>query len=365
MDFTLSLTHDCPLSCSYCYAGEKKNVSISKKTVDKAVEFLFKQEFDKLEFGFFGGEPLLEWDLLKYSTEKIKEMAKERKIATKQTITTNGVLLTPEKINWLKKERFYMVISIDGNQKMHNQHRVFKGGMGSFDSVIFGLKLLQKEYKIGEYAINIVITPLNIKYFSESIIELYHNYSIEDFIIAIDFTSNWDDYSNIWKEEFEKVGDFYLKIYQKGENITISFLDDKIKTGINGGYDRCKTCSFGVNEIVVAPSGNLYPCERLISNDLDENMIIGNVFNGFDLEKKRFLLKNRGNRNQECKSCKLQPRCINFCGCTNYMMTKSINLTSGTLCFNEKLSIKVADRVASILYKERNPLFLKNFYNIF
>ncbi|MBN2695633.1 radical SAM protein [bacterium] len=364
MNFTLSLTHNCNLSCSYCYAGEKKQISISKEVIDKAIDFLFEQSFNKLEFGFFGGEPLLEWELLKYSTERIKTIAGKKGIKTKQTITTNGTLLTPEKVEWLKKERFYMVISLDGDREMNDCHRVFNNGIGAFDSIIDSLKMLQKEYKHGEYAINMVLTPQNIKYFSKSIIELYNKYSIQDFNIAVDFSSDWDDYTDIWESEFEKVGDIYLNYFREGKNIDISFLEDKIKTGISGGYDRCNMCSFGANEIIVAPSGNIYPCERVISDDLDQNMIIGNVFSGFDIKKRSFLLNKRGNSNEECKSCKLQPRCINFCGCTNYMMTKSIDLTSGTLCYNEKLSIKIADKVASTLFKEENSLFLKKFYHI-
>jgi uncharacterized protein len=362
MNFTLSLTHDCQFRCTYCYAGDKIKKIMPKETIDKSIEFLFTHEFEKLEFGFFGGEPLLEWEKIIYATKKIEEIASQKNIKTNRTITTNGTLLTEENVKWLKENLFYMVISLDGNELMHNTHRKYANGAGTFKDVINGLKNLQKYYKNKEYSINLVVTPQNVKYLSDSVKYLYLEHNIEDIAIADDLYSDWDDYAQIWENEYKKIGDFYIEMFRKDKFIKISFIEDKIATGIKGGYDACKTCSFGENEVIVAPSGNLYPCERLIGNDNDQEMIIGNVFNGYDIKKKFNLLKLRGNTNEECKTCELKPRCMNFCGCTNYTVTKSINTAFGTLCFNQKLSIEVADYVSETLYNEKNPLFMKEFY---
>jgi len=360
--FTLSLTHDCQFRCNYCYAGKKINKVMTTETIDKSIEFLFQHKFTELEYGFFGGEPLLEWDKLKYATLKIENIAKEKGIKLNRTITTNGALLTEEKVKWLKERLFYMVISIDGNEKMHNTHRKFADGKGTFKTVIKGLKNLQKHYKNKEYSINLVVTPQNVKYLSESVKNLFLEHNIMDIGLSSDLYNNWDKDGDIWESEYKKVGDFYLEMFRQDKLIKISFIDDKIATGIKGAYDACKTCSFGESEVIVAPSGNLFPCERLIGDDNDENMIIGNVYTGYDIKKKFDLLKQRGNTNKECKTCELKPRCMNFCGCTNYTMTNSINTTDGTLCFHEKMSIKIADEVSVQLFEERNPLFMKEFY---
>ena len=77
--FTLSLTHDCQFRCNYCYAGKKVDKTMTDETIDKSIEFLFQHEgIKKLEYGFFGGEPLLEWEKLKYATQKIEKIAKEK-----------------------------------------------------------------------------------------------------------------------------------------------------------------------------------------------------------------------------------------------------------------------------------------------
>jgi len=362
-NFTLSLTHDCSFRCNYCYAGKKKDKVMTIDTIDKSIEFLFENKFKKLEYGFFGGEPLLEWEKIKYATEKIENLVKEKNIKANKTITTNGVLLTEEKVIWLKENLFYMVISLDGNELMHNTHRLYANKNRTFKDVIKGLKNLQKHYDNDEYSINMVVTPQNVKYLSESVKYLYNELGIKDISIADNLYADWDDYAQIWKSEYKKIGKFFIKMFREDKFIKISFIEDKIKTAIKGGYNACETCSFGENEIIVAPSGNLYPCERLIGDDNDLNMIIGNVYSGYDIKKKLNLLNLRGNTNEECKNCELKPRCMNFCGCTNYTVTKSINTTFGTLCFNQKMSIEIADDVSNILFKERNPLFMKEFYN--
>ena len=363
MNFTLSLTHDCQFRCSYCYAGEKIKKVMSETTIDKAINFLFTHKFSKLEFGFFGGEPLLEWENIQYATKKIEKIASERNIKTNRTITTNGALLTEEKVKWLREHAFYMVISLDGNESMHNTHRKYANGEGTFNDVIKGLKNLQKYYGSKEYSVNLVVTPQNVKYLSDSIRYLYTKLGITDIALADDLYSDWDDYAEIWEKEYKKIADFYIEMFRKDNFIKISFIDDKIATGIKGGYDACKTCSFGENDVIVAPSGNLYPCERLIANDDNDEMIIGNIFTGYDIKKKFNLLKLRGNTNEECKTCEYKPRCMNFCGCTNYTVTKSINTAFGTLCFNQKMSIETADYVSETLYAEKNPLFMKIFYD--
>jgi len=361
--FTLSLTHNCQFRCNYCYTGRKIEKVMTTETINKSIEFLFKDEtIKKLEYGFFGGEPLLEWEKIKYATEKIEKIAKEKNIKVNRTITTNGALLTEEKVKWLHDNLFYMVVSLDGNEAMHNTHRKFCDGTGTYKEVINGLKNLQKYYKNKEYSINIVITPQNVEYLSDSVKEIYLELGVEDIGLSSDLYSNWDDYALTWEREYKKLGDFFLEMYRSDRFIKMSFIDDKIATGIKGAYDPCKTCTFGENEVIVAPSGNLYPCERLIGDDNDENMIIGNVYTGYDFKKKFNLLNLRGNTNEECDTCELKPRCMNFCGCTNYTMTKSINKTNGTLCFHEKMSIKIADNISNQLFKEKNPLFMKEFY---
>ena len=360
MTIFFSLTHNCQLRCNYCYAGEKISKSMSKETLLKAINFAFDRVIKKLEFGFFGGEPLLEWELLKFATLKIEDIATQKNIKLVKTITTNAILLNEEKSKWLREHAFYVVVSIDGNKLMHNTHRVYADGSGSFENIKKSILILQKYYSTGEYCTNSVITPQNIKYLNDSVAYLFENLNVNNIHLAVNYFAKWEENTNSYIEIFNKLGDYIIKQYQDNREITIDILENKIKSAIE---NSCSVCGFAEQKIGVASSGTLYPCERLIGDDTKE-LSIGDVFNGFDFSKRAKLIAQRGNTNPECQTCPVKNRCTNNCGCTNYTLTKSINRTDGVVCFFQKLFIEVADRVASTLYQEKNRVFIDKFYDI-
>ena len=331
---------------------------MSRETVSQAINFTLKMPMKKLEFGFFGGEPLMEWELFQYATYLIEKETKQRDIELIKTFTTNGILLTPKKVQWLKTHGFYIVVSIDGNRQMHNTHRRYANNEESFHEVKQGIIELQKLYKNGEYAVISVVTPENISYMRESVEYLHQELKIRDIHLAVNYFTKWNENTEEYTKLYHSVGKYVIEQYQKGNEIHLDIIDDKIKTAIESS---CSSCSFGELKIAVAPSGNIYPCERLIGEDT-EALSIGNVYSGFDHSKRNKLISQRGNSDEECKTCPLKERCSNSCGCTNYTLTESINSTNGVVCFFQKLFIEVADNVASTLYAEKNELFLQKFY---
>lgn len=359
MTLFFSLTHNCQLRCNYCYAGEKIHRSMSKETLLKAIDFAFRIPMKKLEFGFFGGEPLMEWELLKFATLKIENIATQKNIELVKTVTTNGILLNDKKSKWLREHAFYVVVSIDGNEAMHNMHRVYADSTGTFQDVKNSILTLQKYYSSGEYSINSVITPQNILHLNDSVAYLFEDLKVDKIRLAIDYFANWQEATEQYREIFNKLGVYVIEQYRQNRDISVNILDEKIRSAIE---NSCAACGFGEQKIGVAPSGTLYPCERLIGDDTGE-LAMGDVFNGFDALKRANLIAQRGNINTECQTCSLKSRCINTCGCTNYNLTGSINTTNGVVCFFQKLFIEVADRVASTLYQEKNRLFLEKFYN--
>jgi uncharacterized protein len=150
---------------------------------------------------------------------------------------------------------------------------------------------------------------------------------------------------DIWREQYERIGEYVIRSYGKGVPISVSFIDRKIEATLD---EHCRICSFGEMEIAVAPSGNIYPCERLIGDDTGE-VSLGNVHSGFDIPKRQEILRARGCAYSECETCEIQTRCQNSCGCTNYSLSGSINMPTPILCFNEKLSISIADNVSEHL----------------
>ncbi len=358
MNFFISLTHACQLRCNYCYAGDKFHKNIDFQTLDSAIDFIISKVQSGFGLGFFGGEPLLEWEKLQYATQKLEKLAEKKGINFSKTLTTNGLLLNEEKLNWLKEHNFFLVISIDGNNLMHNTHRLYPNGGGSFKNVKAAVIEAVKIFDAEKFSTITVVTPKNIAYLSDSIEYLHHNLGVKRIRLSVDYFALWkDDVSDILAE-FQKIKQYILKCYRNGDNIYLDIIDEKIKTHIE---NSCFKCRFGEFKIGIAPSGNLYPCERLIGEDTGV-LAIGTVQKGFDGEALANIIASRGNNNQECKECVYKNRCVNSCGCTNYLLTGDIALTGGSVCFFQKLFIESADEIANILYKEKNRLFLSKFY---
>jgi uncharacterized protein len=313
---------------------------------------------ERLEFGLFGGEPLLEWELFQYATEYVERRALETDTKLIKTVTTNGVLLDREKVDWLREHAYFVVVSIDGNAQMHGTHRVYADGNSSFEEVKQAIATLQEVYTDTEYCVISVVTPQNIVHLVDSVKYLYEELHIQNIHLSVDYFGAWGEETELYTQIYHAIGAYVIEQFRAGREIRIDFIEDKVKAQILEG---CTACSFGELKLGIAPSGNIYPCERLIGED-DGTLCIGNVHEGFDTQARNQVLQTRGNVDIECQTCPVQSRCVNHCGCTNHYLTGSINTTGGTLCFFQKLMIEVADEVANTLYAERNRLFLERFY---
>jgi uncharacterized protein len=326
-----------------------------------AVDFAFSFGAPKLQLGFFGGEPLIEWGLLVESTAQAQHLAERNGTELKKTVTTNGTLLSPDHVDWLADNGFYPALSLDGNRAMHDATRPFCNGRSSFDRTVKGLRLLKERFP--EIEVIIVPDPANVEHMAESVQYLVEEEGVLRVSINPNFYTEWDDVSlGQWKAAFEQIGELYLKRHRSGEPFAMNFIDSKVITRLKNGYECRDRCNFGEREIAVAPSGRLYPCERLIGEDIDQAMSIGDIFNGFDEKKRASVLASRGNVNGECIGCEYRTRCMNWCCCINYTLTGAIDQTDGIVCFHERAAIEVADRVAGQLFEERNPAFLQRFY---
>jgi uncharacterized protein len=361
MDVSLALTHDCNLACRYCYAGTKRACSMPWETAAAALTFAFGFRTPKLQLGFFGGEPLLEWDLLRRCTEHAGRLASEHGVELKKTVTTNATLLTPERVDWLQANGFYPAISLDGNRAMHELTRPFSDGRSSYDACLRGLRLVLARFPDAE--VIVVPDPCNVLHLADSVRHLAERENVLRISISPNFYAPWDEGALTGlRRGFEAAGDFYLERYRAGRPLAINVIDSKVITRLKDGYACRDRCNFGEREIAVAPSGRLYPCERLIGDDRDPRMSIGDVEHGFDEAKRQHVLARRGNVNGECVTCSYRRRCMNWCCCINYALTGAIDRTDGIVCFHERAAIAVADRVAAALFAEGNPAFLQRFY---
>jgi uncharacterized protein len=363
MNLTLCLTHDCNLACTYCYAGANRHEAMSETVADKAIEFALERTKDKLQIGFFGGEPLMEWELLQQCTERAEALTKQAGIRLTKTVTTNATLLTEERATWLARHDFFLAVSIDGNRSMHDAARPLCSGASSFEAAFRGLQAALKHGSKPD--VIVVIDPANIAFLTGSVRFLADEAQASRISINPNFYTEWPESAiEQWRTAFNELGDFYTERFRANRPFELNFINSKIITRLKDGYSACDRCSFGEKEIAVAPSGNIYPCERLVSDDRNAEVCIGSVFSGFDDRKYFELLNQRGNTNTECMACSIRERCMNWCGCINYATTGSIHQVAGIVCFHEKTAVETADRVGSTLYAESNPAFLKQFYYV-
>lgn len=146
---------------------------------------------------------------------------------------------------------------------------------------------------------------------------------------------------------YDIIGKKYLDFYREGKPRYISLIDSKIAVILRGGYKSLERCKMGIGEFAFAPSGNIYPCERLIGSDDGRKHCLGNINDGFIPKEKYKKTLNVSNTavNNECQICGLKDYCMNWCGCTNYFSTGRYNTVAPFVCASERASINVAFQI--------------------
>lgn len=362
MNLTLVLTHQCNLACHYCYAGEKFSKSMTWDTARASMDLALEGPSTRIDLSFFGGEPLLEWDMLVRCTEYMHAGCEARGKRLRLLVTTNGTRLTDERLAWLIERNFYIGYSMDGGPEATARARPFKSGRSSFEATQKGLRrLLASGYS--RYEVLVVVDPASAPWLAESV-----DYLVDEGATRISMNPNfftaWDDEAKAgWRAGYERAAERWLDSYRRGAPLFVNVIDAKVVTAVKGGFDDEDHCSFEGGELAVAPSGNLYPCERLVGDDRDPTWVLGNVHEGgLSPHRACAAATSCGNVDSECAACPLQSRCMNWCGCTNYMESGMANRSGGNLCWHEKMAIPLADRTGRILYEEDNPAFLQRFY---
>lgn len=326
-DLILQVTQSCNLRCEYCIYSENNASRHGRQhrdavmSYDKAVQiinFFMEHSRNKVIIGFYGGEPLLAFDLIKKIVQYIHSTFPERKV--EYSITTNGTLLNNEIIEFFIREKFQMTLSIDGSKEIHDKNRHFQSGRGSFDVIVQKLTKLEQTFPkfFENVTTNTVINPeynVNnyIDFFNDnvSLKNMHHRLSgLSDAGIDDIYVYNEDLKIAMAKEEIYAMAnmlgwfakDFELKEYfppymsdliqkhailESGEFIS--------KSGHPGG-----PCIPGVKRCLVNIDGDIFPCEKAIEN---QEMVIGNTEQGFYLEKVKQFMNIGTLTENECKNC--------------------------------------------------------------
>ncbi len=356
MEYIIHLTRKCNLNCKYCYE-KKQNKDIKFKDIQNLIDGIIGRKEKQACIYFYGGEPLLKKDFIYKTIDYIN--SKKCKTKFKYGITTNGILLDKEDINFFKKNNFSIVaLSIDGIKKVHDLNRKTVNGKGSFSIVEKNAKLLLDN--IENVIAMCVVTKNNIEYLAESVQYLI-NLGFYRINLQFNYLDKWNDSDlKTIREEYTKVANIYATEIKEEHVVEIPIFDEKIKTFIDNKYDCNFTCKMGRENVCINVDGNFYPCMQFIG---DKNFIIGNCKEGIYEETRENIITNTKKENTICKECAIRNRCKHLCGCKNYNLTNKVNEISPLICETEKIFIDVADEMAEKLYKENSKLFLQKFYN--
>ena len=265
----LHIAHDCNLACEYCFAGEGeyhgRRALMSLEVGKKALDFLVANSGNRinLEVDFFGGEPLMNWQVVKELVEYGRSLEEPNNKKFRFTLTTNGVLLNDEIMEFADREMANIVLSIDGRREVHDRMRPFRGGQGSYDLIVPKfLKVAESRGQTGYY-VRGTFTRNNLD-FSEDVLHLadlgFRQISVEP--VVAQPSDAWaireSDLPKL-KEEYDKLALEMIKRRREGSGFNFfHFMID-----LEGGpcvAKRLSGCGSGTEYLAVTPWGDLYPC---------------------------------------------------------------------------------------------------------
>ncbi len=362
MELTLALTHSCNLACTYCYAGAKGDRRISSEIIDRALDLAFAHPSPAVRVMPFGGEPLLEPALLEHIAVEAQARAKQHGKTVQLGLTCNGTLLTDERVALLERCNYRLTVSLDGDRAAHDSARRFPDGGSSFDLVVAGLERARD--RLGHVKTVSVVHPGNVDRLAESF-SFLSSLGVRQMAFTLDYDAEWtDDALDRYEAALARLAEAAMERYRRGEDFSLQPLHGKIVSRLKGGLCASDRCAFGCGELAVAPSGNLYPCDRLIGEDgpAQADVRIGDVFSGIDGDRVTALRGVKDAPQADCVGCAILDRCMWWCGCVNRARTGRVGEVDDVLCRTEQAKVRAADHLAATLFAEQDPTFIGRYY---
>ena len=347
----LHVAHTCNLNCSYCFASQGKyhgdRAVMSFEVGKQALDFLMDHSGTRrnLEVDFFGGEPLMNWQVVKDLVAYARSVEKERGKNFRFTLTTNGLLIDDEVIDFANKEMHNVVLSLDGRKEVHDRFRVDYAGNGSWEKIVPKFQKLVKARGGKGYYMRGTFTHANPDFLEDvkTMLDLgFTELSMEPVVCAA------DDPSALTPEDLELVKSQYedlarLMRQRRKEGRPFTFYHYMID--LTGGpcvYKRLSGCGSGTEYMVVTPWGDLYPCHQFVG---EEKFKLGDVWNGVTAPatQEEFAACNVYAR-PECRDCWAKLYCAGGCAANAYHATGSVRgvYEQGCELFRKRMECAIA-----------------------
>ena len=345
----LHIAHDCNLACRYCFAEEGeyhgRRALMSYEVGKEALDFLIANSGNRrnLEVDFFGGEPTLNFqvvkDLVKYGREQEKLHNKNFRF----TLTTNGVLLNDDIMEFANKEMDNVVLSIDGRKEVNDHMRPFRGGQGSYDVIVPKFQKFAESRNQERYYVRGTFTHHNLD-FSKDVLHLadlgFKQISVEPVVAqeTDEYALREEDLPQIM-EEYDALAKEMVR--RKKEGADFNFFHFMID--LEGGpcvAKRLSGCGSGTEYLAVTPWGDLYPCHQFVGN---EDFIMGNVHDGLLRTDIRDEFKSCNVYSKEkCRDCFARFYCSGGCAANSYNFHGDIHNTYDIGCALQKKRVECA-----------------------
>ena len=355
----LHIAHDCNLACKYCFAEEGeyhgRRALMSFEVGKKALDFLIANSGNRvnLEVDFFGGEPLMNWDVVKQLVEYGRSREKECNKKFRFTITTNGVLLNDEIMDFCNREMSNVVLSLDGRKEVNDRMRPFRNGSGSYDLIVPKFQKFAESRGTKDYFVRGTFTRNNLD-FSKDVLHFadlgFKKLSIEPVVAdpKEPYSIREEDLPKIM-EEYDRLAKEFIKREKEGRGFQFfHFMID-----LNQGpcvAKRLSGCGSGTEYLAVTAWGDFYPCHQFVGM---EDFLLGNVDEGITNTKVRdeFKLCNVYAR-EKCRDCFARFYCSGGCAANAYNFSGDITGAYEIGCAMQKKRIQCAIMIRAALAED-------------
>ena len=345
----LHVCHDCNLRCKYCFASQGdfhgERMMMDLETGKRALDFLLENSGNRhnLEVDFFGGEPLMNFDVVKALVEYGREREKAYDKCFRFTMTTNGLLLDDESVDYLNREMENVVLSLDGRRELNDAMRPTVNGKGSYDAIIPKFQKLVEKRGDKDYFIRGTFTSHNLD-FSEDILH-YRDLGFKKTSMEPVVTDPEREYAirkehlDAILEEYERFSEKYLEIRREDSD----FFFFHYMIDLSGGpcaYKKSIGCGAGSEYVAVTPTGDIYPCHQFVG---EEAFKLGNVYDG--IENKA--LQDKFHKadvfhKEDCRDCWAKYFCSGGCHANAYHNNGDILKPFEIGCIMEKKRLECA-----------------------
>lgn len=327
----LHVAHTCNLNCAYCFASQGKyhgdRAVMSYEVGKRALDFLVENSGTRrnLEVDFFGGEPLMNFDVVKKLVEYARSIEKEKNKNFRFTLTTNGMLVDDDVIDFANKEMSNVVLSLDGRKEIHDRYRVDYKGDGSWEKIVPKFQKFVKERGGKNYYMRGTFTHANPDFLEDikTMLDLgFNELSMEPVVCASgDESELTEEDLPIVLDQYEKLAELMLEKDKEGKPFTFyHYMID-----LTGGpciYKRISGCGSGTEYMAVTPWGDLYPCHQFVG---DEKFKLGDIYNGVtNTQIQREFMNCNVYAREDCKDCWAKLYCSGGCAANAYHATGAV-----------------------------------------